>query len=84
MSGDQYFDALNRHLIDEETEYVLANASLTWRSADARIEVQGWVRNLGDKGISVQDHRQSGGVRRYNHVLPRPPTHLRRNASVLP
>ena len=31
--GDQYFDAQNRHLIDEQTEYVVTNASLTWRSA---------------------------------------------------
>ena len=72
--GDQYFDALNRHLIDEETEYVLANASLTWRSADARIEVQGWVRNLGDKEYlfkTIGNQAVSAGTTTSYHAPPR-------------
>lgn len=72
--GDQYFDAQNRHLIDEQTQYAVANASLTWRSTDQSIEVQGWVRNLGDKEYlfrTIGNQAVSAGTTTSYHAPPR-------------
>jgi len=72
--GDQWFDAQNRPLIDEQTEYLVANASLTWRSTDERYEVQGWVRNLGDKEYifkAIGNQSVSAGTTTSYHAPPR-------------
>lgn len=47
--GDRWANALNRPILDGLDEYYLANASLTWRSADGRMEVTGWGRNITDE-----------------------------------
>jgi len=47
--SDQFFEAQNRPLLDEQEGYILANASLSWRSSNERYEVRGWVKNLFDK-----------------------------------
>ena len=48
LVGDQFFDIANNP-IGEEDSYLVANASIGFKSENGRYEVTGWVKNFTDE-----------------------------------
>lgn len=47
-NDDQYLEGTNSE-VSFEGSYAVWNASLSWRGADERLKLVGWVKNLGDE-----------------------------------
>lgn len=54
------FTNADNNPLDVLPQYTLADGWLSWRSADRKWEVQGWVKNIGDKAYRTHVYTQRG------------------------